>query len=300
MDNNRILHIDNAKAFGIMLIIVSHISVSKEFGQTAFYQLWDNILNSFYVPMFFILSGIFESNKPGWKKFSMRLLKLFKYIAIFWVFGIISAGVIKGDWSLGHATTKTVIWFLFTLAWITIIMGCIKNIKYNYLLVMIFAIAGCWLSHHEKSILYLGQSMLCLPFYAFGYYFKDFLKSKNFHWQRATFFFAGWLILFLLFYSEQNISLNYVTQNYLSFYAIAILGSLFLIEFCKLVDCKLIAYYGKNSIVPMLVQFSFVWLILKFWKISTILEYFLAALLICVLCGLMIPVFRNSRYDLFK
>lgn len=304
MAKKRIAHIDYAKAIGIMLIIVSHIGVSKDLGNSLAFHIWDGILNSFYVPLFFILSGVFEPQKSDWegrwKQLALRLFKLLKYIIVFYLFGILSAGVIKGVWGFGDVATKTVIWFLFTLTWITIIMGSIKNLKYNYVIVIILAICGCVLSYKAKSIMYLGQAFLCLPFYAFGFYFKNYLKSEIFTWWRALAFFIGWLSLFICFYSEQNISINYVTQNYLIFYMVALSGSLFVMEMCKLIKSEVLSYYGRNSIVPMMVQFAFIWEISKFWKIGTVWEYILCSMIICTLCGLTIPLFRNARYDVFR
>ena len=296
--NHRIAHIDYAKAIGIILIIISHIGVSKEFGNTDAFRVWDGILNSFYVPLFFVLSGVFEPSLPGWDKTFLRLLRLIKYIIVFYLFGILSAGMIKGDWG-GAVTRQTVIWFLFTLTWITVIMGLIKGMKYNFIVVLFLAILGCILSSKARSLLYLGQALFCLPFYAFGFYFKDFLKSEQFVWWRALSFFAGWLLLFVLFYSEQNISINYVTQNYLIVYVTALLGSLFVIEMCKLIRCELLSYYGRNSIVPMMVQFAFIWEISKFWQIETIWDYIFCSVVVCGLCGLSIPLFRNAKYDVF-
>ena len=60
---DRLVHIDNAKAVGLMLIIASHIIPSEPFVKSHVYEIWNSILNSFYVPLFFLLSGVFES--PG-------------------------------------------------------------------------------------------------------------------------------------------------------------------------------------------------------------------------------------------
>lgn len=56
----RLSHIDNTKAIGMMLIIASHIIPSEILASSVIYKTYDGILNSFYVPLFFMLSGIFE------------------------------------------------------------------------------------------------------------------------------------------------------------------------------------------------------------------------------------------------
>ncbi|WP_084162870.1 acyltransferase family protein [Prevotella sp. RM4] len=73
---NRLHHIDNAKAIGMMLIIASHVIPSQAVQDGLIYQTWNNALNSFYVPLFFLLSGIFESSTFDRKKYVTRLLKL--------------------------------------------------------------------------------------------------------------------------------------------------------------------------------------------------------------------------------
>ena len=43
----RIKHIDNAKAIGIMLIIMSHIGVDRELNESFLFSTFDDIINSF-------------------------------------------------------------------------------------------------------------------------------------------------------------------------------------------------------------------------------------------------------------
>lgn len=95
----RIAHIDNAKAIGIMLIIASHVCTAPGLYDSSIFKAWDGLINSFYVPMFFLLSGVFESSVCDWRKYGIRLLKLLKYIVIFSIFGFITYGIITGDWS---------------------------------------------------------------------------------------------------------------------------------------------------------------------------------------------------------
>lgn len=126
---NRLQHIDNAKAIGMMLIIASHVIPSQAVQDGLIYQTWNNALNSFYVPLFFLLSGIFESSTFDRKKYVTRLLKLMKYILIFYVFGVITDGLINQHWSLTSYKSQTTIWFLFTLLWISVIVGIVKQVK---------------------------------------------------------------------------------------------------------------------------------------------------------------------------
>ena len=91
----RLIHIDNAKAIGMMLIIASHIIPSEPFVKSYGYEIWNSILNSFYVPLFFLLSGVFESTAVNDEKLYQRIVKLAKYICLFYVFGIVVVSFIQ-------------------------------------------------------------------------------------------------------------------------------------------------------------------------------------------------------------
>ena len=73
---NRIIHIDIAKGIGMALIVISHIWVSSSFAETQNFKIYDGIINSFYVPLFFILSGVFEKDTNDINKFYSRILHL--------------------------------------------------------------------------------------------------------------------------------------------------------------------------------------------------------------------------------
>ncbi|WP_455767002.1 acyltransferase family protein [Phocaeicola plebeius] len=118
----RLTHIDNAKALGMVFIVASHIGITNN-AINNIYTLWCDILGSFYVPLFFILSGCFESQTYDITKLKKRIIKLIKYCVIFYTFGVIMDGIICNHWTLTHCTSQTTIWFLFVLIWITLIVG---------------------------------------------------------------------------------------------------------------------------------------------------------------------------------
>ena len=55
----RLIHIDIAKAIGLIIIMTSHINVHPSLREMTSMKLYQDIIHSFYVPLFFILSGIF-------------------------------------------------------------------------------------------------------------------------------------------------------------------------------------------------------------------------------------------------
>ena len=294
----RLIHIDNAKAIGMMLIIASHIIPSEPFVKSYGYEIWNSILNSFYVPLFFLLSGVFESTAVNDEKLYQRIVKLAKYICLFYVFGIVADGIVNGHWSLVSFKSQTTIWFLIVLLWITIIVGIVKRFKWhNYLYVCVVS-GGVILSYKHMSLLYLGQACVCLPFYLSGFYCKGYLKKKNFDYRVFIVSFIIWLLLFLVFNRTQNLSINLIEQNILTFYLDAVAGSMVVIELCKLFNFKMLSFFGRNSIVPMMVQIPLIWSVMKFMEVSTVYMYLLVSIIVCILCGMCIPIFRGMFYKL--
>lgn len=287
----------------MVLIICSHVTVTEPFMHSPSFEAWCAIINSFYVPLFFLLSGIFESSHFNWTSYKLRMYKITRYVAIFAIFGFLSAGLIMHNWSLAFCLrgAGTTIWFMFTLFWITAIFGLLKKFKFNILIVIFLSSLGYYLARTGHSYYYLGQAFLCLPFYAVGFYFKDFFKDTKFNFNILLISFLAWIVIMTYFYkSPQNVSLNIVTQYYISFYIGAIAGSVIIIELCKLFKISRLAWYGRNSIVPMLVQFDFIWFLAKLKYADNMLLYFLFGLIVCLLSGACIPIFRNKWYDVLK
>ena len=159
---------------------------------------------------------------------------------------------------------------------------------------------GAILAYKHMRLLYLGQACVCLPFYLLGFYCKGYLKKKNFDYRVFIVSFIIWLLLFLVFHRTQNLSINLIEQNILTFYLDAVAGSMVVIELCKLFNFKMLSFFGRNSIVPMMVQIPLIWSVMKFMEVSTAYMYLLVSIIVCIFCGMYIPIFRNKYYDLFK
>lgn len=299
--SKRVQHIDTAKGIGIMLIIASHVWTTTTLSESSAFKCWDAILNSFYVPLFFLLSGVFESSTKDWHKYVVRLIKLTKFMAIFALFGFLTVGILKGTWTLKSCLTGTVIWFLIVLLIITAIFGIIKRYRFNLLIPCLLGGGGYLLASLGHSYGYIGQALLCIPFYAVGYHFKDYFKKQKFEIKIFSISVAVWIISMLFFYkAPQNIALNMVSQSLPTFYISAFCGSIVMIELCKLGANRFLLWYGRNSIVPMMVQMLFVWIIARWVLADNMLIYYLLAIIVCFVSGGLIPVFRNKYYDIFK
>lgn len=141
---------------------------------------------------------------------------------------------------------------------------------------------------------YIGQALVSVPFYAAGFWFKNRIKDARFSTVRALGCLFVWVVTLMVFYEPpQNLSIMLVTQPFRTFYICAFAGSGAVIEFCKLFSNRWVAWYGENSIVPMLDQMVIIWLIAKIWVADSILSYAVIAVAACLFSGLCIPLFRN-------
>lgn len=122
MAKNRIDHIDIAKAIGIVLIISSHIVCTTNFSKDLLLTTYWNVLGSFYVPFFFLLSGIFTPplgsgnllNKPSLIKLGRGILNLIFQFFIFFILGITTYYIVKGQWLIAFKVNGP-LWFLLVL-----------------------------------------------------------------------------------------------------------------------------------------------------------------------------------------
>lgn len=297
----RIQHIDNAKAIGMFLIIFSHIGIDP-------ILLEDSpiipkiylILGSFYVPLFFIISGIFETKDI--KKNSKRILLLTKSCIIFYIFSQLLYFIFSNKIQYQRFIPTT--WFLFTLLFINLIVLFCRRISRTktifFLLIILITLIGLLLSYINKNFFYIGQSFVCLPFFMLGSYFKDELLKQDFCFKRLIIYFLIWFITWSIFYSKQNLSLNQISQNYIAFYIEAIFGSFFIIEISKLIKSDTISYYGRNTMIPLLVQMPIISAIQKFIDINNYTIIIVTYIFVLILSGLCIPIFSNKYYNIFK
>lgn len=218
----------------------------------------------------------------------------------FYFYGVITDGLIRGNWSLFAFKAQTTIWFLIVLLWITLIVGMVKRLRWRNLFFLLITMGGVILSIKHMSIMYLGQACICLPFYLLGFYGRNYLKREKRDRRVLVVSFVIWIFSFYKFYSPQNLSINLIEQNILAFYLEAIAGSFVVIELCKMISCRVLCFFGRNSIVPMMVQFSIIWLLMKFVRIESLSVYVVTSLAVCILSGFCIPLFRNKLYDIFK
>ena len=172
----RIEYVDNAKAVGILLMIIGHCETISEIPYIK------QLIYSFHMPLFFILSGMFIKENTAWggvKKYSRSIL--FPYIAtssiilciilffnVYWM----NYEVLKEylfDWiqkftfidsnfpGIQERHMIGPIWFLFALFWSNCLFSQLRRIYDDYNLGII--------SFGIFFITYNLSQQICLPFY---------------------------------------------------------------------------------------------------------------------------------------
>ena len=306
---SRIEHIDIAKGIGIIMILASHVIFEIDRGtalESAIYIQWTNILGSFYVPVFFLLSGIFESKNDDWSSYWKRLLRLVRYIIVFLLWGVFVYFAINRQFDITKAIKGCVhtVWFLYVLTYITIIWGVIKRTKLyvQMILTILLGGAGYIMASKEHSYFYIGQAFLCIPFYAVGVWLKEWLLQTTFRWKVAAASFVLWILPTLFSVTGlQNISLNQVGRDFLCFYTAAFAGSVLMIEFCKLLHGHWGGeFVGRNSLIIMMVHpclgyinYHILHIHIDSWWMWILFVLSWTLISIC-----MVPIFRNKFFKI--
>ena len=161
-------------------------------------------------------------------------------------------------------------------------------------------VIGAFLATGKHSFFYIGQSLLCLPFYAIGYWCSDWLKNPSFRPNMAFYSLGVWLCLTFAHDSPQNISLNWINKDMVSFYIDALSGSIFVVEMCKLIKGRILLYIGKNSLIIMMVHFLFMHINYQILhiRINSVWIWLTFVVSWIFLSIAMIPLFRNKWYKL--
>jgi len=144
----------------------------------------------------------------------------------------------------------------------------------------------------------LGQTLLCIPFYAIGFWGKNWFKSKTFRPKVFIACIVIYVAVTAFFDGEQNIALNMINKDPLFFYLDALCGCVSLVEISKLIHLKWLNYMGRNSIVIMMTHFVFLHINYNILHIHIdsylIWLWFVLSWLLLSCC--FIPLLRNKYY----
>lgn len=117
----RLAHIDMAKAIGLIIIMTSHINSYPSLSESVSMRCYQDVIHSFYVPLFFILSGVFvrpiqnlSTCKECIKAFFNAIKSLIYVLLFFYIISIPFYYCIRGVW-LFSFIVNIPLWFLVVL-----------------------------------------------------------------------------------------------------------------------------------------------------------------------------------------
>lgn len=147
-------------------------------------------------------------------------------------------------------------WFLISLMEIMTMAYLIaKYLKFQCGLPLSIAMSvfGYYLGTCFKVPYFIDVSMLCLPFFMVGYYYKENVLQMKMKYGLGLFLLS--IIFFMLNPGWTNVSMNSEPSGYIIFTLVALTGSISIIVLCKLVKIKvlqkLLTFYGQNTLIIM-------------------------------------------------
>lgn len=184
MDNksNRCYYLDFAKVITTFLVIFGHL-----YSADSAVRLY---LYAFHMPLFFLVSGVFHkyTGKINWSHYSRTILWP---ILIFIILSILTNVLFYGAEltaqfqeffiDIPKGKMKGILWFLFALFWCRVFMDFTCGFRNKLIPLFIW---GCLLFIPVIILkirlpFALSQGMMAFPFYAIGYFGKDFLLKQN-------------------------------------------------------------------------------------------------------------------------
>ena len=259
---------DIMKGVGIVLMVIGHCAIP---------HLFRNVIFSFHMPLFFMISGFFFKPKPVVRQLKIdfkRLVIPYLFICLLLIMCGFIKDVVKNSgfnntqyyaiaslWGNGVSMTSNVlwadlprigaIWFLLALLWCRTLFSCIYNKNIIYIILIAFiATSICQFVFLPFSLL---PGLSALLFYYLGYLAN---KWRIFERKKPVFIqcIMGAIWVYCILYSHLEISFCRYDC-----YPIDILGAIsgcyFIYVICKYVNDKnliiknILLLFGKLSLV---------------------------------------------------
>ncbi len=213
--SNRCYYLDLAKVITAFLVILGHL-----------YSVDSTVrlhLYGFHMPLFFLVSGIFHkyTGRINWLNYMRSILWP---IFIFIILAITTNVLFHGkhlnaqlrSYFINIALGKVngILWFLYALFWCKVFLDLVCGFRYK---LFSFFLWGCLLFipvYFLKVRLpfALSQGMMAFPFYAIGFFGKDYLLSRtsSFKWG-IPFVFCFILTVLITKYLQGRVSMISIT-----------------------------------------------------------------------------------------
>lgn len=256
MPQSRLQYIDIAKGIGIILVILSH----TEFWADAFCRSFRHTSTIFFMPLFFLLSGLFY--KPN--QIRKRVTRLFVPFCFFYLLTIVLhlyPVLFKGhpfnyNDAFGFLLGQSIewngpLWFLISL--ISIVILAKKTVNLNGLILsMLITSIIVWLK--PTNYYYFASTLIGLPFFITGNIFKDFFCRYHSWWL----YLAAAAIVITSYLAQPfpvcGVAAFIINLSWIEFFSISILSIFVIIGVAKLLEKipiinKALLFIGQNSLI---------------------------------------------------
>lgn len=322
---SRIEWIDTTKGIGILLVMINHISLYLNIGNNnPAINLFDNILGSIDMPLFFFISGYLYKKRNDVldviKNKIKRLLIpfLFFYIVFsviipvcFILFNchcplIINNGItikmLIGDFIFNDCQIiNGPLWFLLSLFEIQVLFTIVSKSLHKIALLgfsLFCGVIGLLLSFYSINLyLSIDNALTCFPFFIFGYYLRNctkFLSDSN-HYKR---FYCILISAFACILTTSHVEFHrniFFDYSYFTVYPCGIAGILLVIYIAKSIkNNSFLNYLGKYSIIVLCTHYMVLKLIVYILPINhTFLAFSITFIIVTISQFIIIPICRK-------
>lgn len=326
MNKQRIDWLDFAKILTMLFVIIGHLGLENR-------DIGDFIV-SFHMPVFFYISGIFNSNKYSWtdffKKNFYRLLLpviLWHIIGMFTWEPLVTIFFDRSNWLDKYLDSQIAFfsgyssgfgWFMICLFWLKFIDRVLNKYKFGRYYGIVILPLACYFIHlYIKIPFYVLNAFMAYPFFAMGYYSKDKLLNSlvSFRVKKCCLFVVSTVILVILVYYNRCGSLNAIEYgNYpILLYIQGFVGCIWTVVISmvlyKMLSHNILSTLGNGTIVLLLLQPPFLLICRFFYRAifspSHTAPYFdpisaLACAIIIMATMYPIIIFINKKFPLLN
>lgn len=281
----RLVHIDIAKGLGIVFIVLGHSWFSRFTGL-------NEIIFSFHVPLFFLLSGIFLNVSEGIKKSFINkfssIMKPYFLVLIFLGFVYVIIGrktslefleyLFYISYGTGEMIPYVAMWFLpslFVTYMYSMVVIKYVSIRYLYIYLIAFLIIGFMIMDNFRPLfieVFNRTNIYALPlsvdivfvtsfYFLLGYLFRNEIKDEEFNF--VQFIISAIIFIYLHYTYDYSMDLNVRRYDDLFISTLlAISGSLIIIQVSRLLRNlnyfnRLFIELGKASLFILIFHLSF-------------------------------------------
>ena len=298
-ENKNILWVDIAKFIAMFLVVFEHVVLAFKLNDTSYIAYFRNVVVTFHMPLFFLISGYLYKQKSRFENYEKILWALivpyfiYQFLYLPMKLGYYNLyehiplniasikcfiGILLGD-NLGTEGSKYALsvcpacWFIMVMIQLRFLFAHVNMNLRNLALISLISFTILKFLKLANIDLYfcLDNTLYAIPYFAVGYYFKNYFKTaKNFSYN------AKFITLFLLLNFLPICYLIHNTYNdcLLFQYVCGFVGSFIIIIFSQLFNStnNFVNVIAKNTLFLIFFQSLFLF-ITKWIKLYNIISF---------------------------